>query len=511
MTREGPAAPADAPTGSPADTDGLRGRMVSAVAWTAVEKWSGRLLSFAVFALLTRLLDPANFGLFSLASAVVAVLSVFVDSGFSKAIVQRASLSRVDTSTTFWSSVVLSVVIYLLVLVTAVPLGTLLGDPALAPVLRVAGLVVPLSALSRTTAALLERELRFRPLAVRQLIGNVAGAAVAVPLALHGAGVWTLVGQVLVAALVSTVLLWLLTDWRPSWEFSRDSLRSMLSFGVHTLGIDLLAALQANLDKIVVGALFDARTLGYYFVAQRATGVVLELATSVLGRVSLSVMSRVQSDRERLNRALRQLTLASSVVALPTFAMLAVFADDLLPLLVGDGWSRSVPLFQVLTLSSALAAVMFFDVNALTAVGRPAVALRLSILLNVVGVGLVLLAAPLGTVAVAWSRSLRLLVLWPARLWALRRYAGIDVTRYVGLVGRVVVGLVPAVALALALARLPWGPAHGVAWTLAVAAVSTVVYLASTWWVLGRADRAALRAFVASLRRRPSRVTAPAS
>ena len=503
MTGGGPTSP----VGTEPGADGLRGRMVSAVAWTAVEKWSGRLLSFAVFALLTRLLDPTNFGLFSLASAVVAVLSVFVDSGFSKAIVQRPALSRVDTSTTFWSSVVLSTAIYLLLVATAVPLAALLGDPALAPVLRVAGLVVPLSALSRTTAALLERDLRFRPLAVRQLTGNVAGAAVAVPLALHGAGVWTLVAQVLVAALVSTVLLWALTDWRPSLEFSRDSLRSMLSFGVHTLGIDLLAALQTNLDKIVVGALFDARTLGYYFVAQRATGVVLELATSVLGRVSLSVMSRVQSDRQRLNRALRQLTLASSVVALPAFAMLAIFADVLLPLLVGDGWSASVPLFQVLTLSSALAAGMLLDVNVLTAVGRPAVALRLSILQNLVGVGLILLAAPFGTVAVAWSRSLRLLVLWPARLWAMRRHAGIEIAAYVGLVGRTVVGLVPASALAVGLAATPWVHHQGAVRALAVAAVSTLLYLACTWFVLGTENRTALRRFVLSLRSRPAPVT----
>lgn len=475
------------------DPDGLRGRMVSAVAWTAVEKWSGRLLSFGVFALLTRVLDPANFGLFALASAVVAVLSVFVDSGFSKAIVQRPQISRVDTSTTFWASLVLSLAIYLLLLATAEPLAGLLGDPALAPVLRVAGIVIPVSALSRTTAALLERRLAFRTLAIRQLTANVAGAVAAVPLALLGAGVWTLVGQIVVSSVSATIMLWLLADWRPSFEMSRSSLRNLMAFGVHTLGIDLLASLQSNIDKFIVGAVFDARTLGYYFVAQRATGVVLELATSVLGRVSLSVMSRVQSDRARLNRTLRQLTLASSVVTLPTFAMLAIFADDFLPLVVGPGWSESVPVFQVLTLSSALAAMMFFDVNVLTAVGRPAVALRLSVLQNVLGVGLILLAAPLGPVAVAWSRSARLVLMSPLRLHAMQRHAGIDICHYLTHVLRALAGLVPACALALAIAASSWASTHGTPGSVLISALSIAVYLAVTWLLIGPANRGLLR------------------
>ena len=476
-------------------TGDLRQRTSAAVGWTILEKWSGRLLSLAVFAVLTRLLDPSSFGMFSLATAVVAVLGTFIDSGFTKAIVQRPTLRPIDTSTTFWSSVAISIVVYAVLWLTAAPLATLMGEPDLAPILQVAGIALPISALSRTSAALLERDLHYRPLAMRQLSGA-------------GAGVWALVAQILVTAVVSTLLLWFLTAWRPALEFSRESFRSMMSFGVHTLGIELLASLQANIDKVLVGAFFDARTLGYYFVAQRATGVVLELATSVFGRVSLSVLSRVQADRDRMNRVLRQLTLISSLVALPVFATLAFFADDLLPLLVGPGWAESNLIFQILAFSSGLAAVMYFDVNALTAVGRPSVALRLSIVQNLVGVALMLLAAPFGPAAVAWSRSVRLLVMWPLRLWSLRRSAGIEIKPYVGQVGRTTLGLVPAGAIAAALASTPWGKLDSVLWSTApIAAISLGAYYAVTWWLIGPESRCTLLRTARTLRRsgEPSR------
>jgi len=465
-----------------------------------LEKWAGRLLSFAVFALLTRLLDPSMFGLFSMTSAAIAIATVFVDSGFSKALVQRRQLTATDISTVFWSSFAMSLLVYAVLFVTAPLLASAFGDERLVALLRVIGLAIPIAGLSRTAAALLERDLEFRALAVRQLAGAAVGAAVALPMAFAGAGVWALAAQAVATAATSTAVLWIRSPWRPSLAFSRRSLRSMLSFGIHALGIELLAAVQSNIDKFVVAAFFDARTLGYYFIAQRATGIVLELVTSVLGRVSLSALSKVQTSRDRLNRVLRQMTLASATVALPMFLILAVFAEDVLPVLVGDGWDESVTVFQILTVSSALAAVMFFDVNVLTAVGRPAVALRVSTVQNIVGIVLMIVAAPAGPLAVAASRSVRLVVMWPLRLRALSRSGGIELRPYLSQIARTAVGLVPSAMLATGLAATPWGASGSLLLaTLPIALIAIGAYAVVTWFAVGHENRAFLRQFAASL------------
>lgn len=491
-------------TGVDGSADRLRSRTTSAVAWTVVDSWSSRLLSLAVFAVLTRLLDPTDFGVVTMATVAVALLTVVVDAGFAKAIVQRPNLQRHEVDTLFWSSVALALLVYGALFVSAPALASAFGEPQLGPVLRVVGLTLVLSALSSAPAALLERDLDFRALALRRLAGNLVGGLVSLPMAFAGAGVWALVAQFVLSAAASSVVLWVRSPWRPHLRFSYRVLRETLPFSMGSLGVDLLLAFQANVDKALVGAFFDARVLGYYFVAQRAVGITLELATSVLGRVALSVFSRIQDDVARTNRVLRKLTFAAGAVAFPVFGLLAVLAADLLPVLVGHQWDASVPIFQAMAAGAAIAAVTYFDNSVLIAAGRPGKAFQLGVVQNVVGAGLLVAAAPLGPVAVALSRLLMRIVVWPVRMHLLHRYAGVVVGPYLEQVARPAVGLVVALPLAFGLRR--W--LDGAPDLLAAAAAGTVAllaYLAVTWWLAGTENRRAAASLVRDVRSRRRR------
>lgn len=474
-------------------TDNLRARATSGIGWMVVERWGSRFLSLIVLVILTRALNPEDFGLISIAAAFIAVLQVFVDSGFSKALIQKAHLAPKDASTAFWSSLAISALLGTALLASAPTIAEMLGEARLEPVLQVLSLALPIIALSQTPAALLEREFHFRALSIRQLVGVLAGSAVAVLLAFAGAGVWALVAQTLVASTVSVITLWASTSWRPRFEFSIVSLRNLGSVGVTVLGIELLDAIQANIDKLVIGVFFTAEQLGYYFLAQRIGTILIELVTSVISRVSFTTFSRVQHDLVRLNRIFNQLTFAACAVSIPVFALVALLAPQIVPFLFGDNWDESIPLMWILAPGWALGAVMYFDRTVLLATRHTKAALGLALAQNIVGIAMVFAFIPFGVAGIAFSRLSRV-VTWPARLLVLRHTISLKIWAYLLQTLRCLAAIAPPAVMVALLQLTDWSRAPGAVWTFAapLTIVTVIIYAVLLWSFAGDQNRRVL-------------------
>lgn len=458
--------------------DGLVGKTGKAVAWTVVEKWSIRLVSLAIFAILARLLSPSDFGLASIATVVISILNVFVDSGFSSAIVQRSRVDDRLTATCFWTSITYSFVLYVALFALAPAIANAYGMTELVWVLRVLGLSLLLGALSSVPAALLERALDFRALALRQMAGTLAGAVAGLAVALLHGGVWALVVQAVLTPGVSTVVLWFKSEWRPTRSFSLSELKELLPFSLGILGNDLLLTVQSNIDKLLIGLFFGVHDVGLYFVAQRSVNIVVELATTVFSRVSLSAFSRIGADPARRQRAYMRMTLMSGMVALPSFGALAVLADYYVPVLIGSGWIGVSPVFRVLAVSAAIISVTYFDTPLLVSVGHPIRALSLGVIQNCVAAGLIVIAAPHGLVAVAAATVAMRLITWPVRLFAISRDAGVSSLAFLLQVARLFACTgVPLVAVWM-LARTSWGAASPGLWVFAIP-VTVLFFLTS--------------------------------
>lgn len=479
---------------------GLGSAVARSVGWVVLERWGSRLLQIAVIALLTRLVAPEAFGIISLATAVSAVLLVFVDSGLSKSLIQVETLKPKDASTAFWTAMALAVVLYAALFAAAPLLSQLLGESELTPVLRVMGAGLIISALSQAPAALLERSFGFKTLSIRQLIAATVGSVAAVPVALLGGGVWALVVQTLTTSVVAFIVLWAATSWRPRFEFSVDSLRRLWRVGLSVMGTELLDAVQGNVDKLVIGFAFSAETLGYYFVAQRVGMILTELVTTVMSRVSLTTFSRVQTEPERLNRIFRQMTFIAGLIAIPVFMIAAAFAPQIVPVVFGDGWEQSIPILWGLAAGWGVGAVMYFDRTVLLASGHAGSAFVVAAVQNAVGVALLFALLPFGLVGVVISRWARIFV-WPFRLWILKRAIGLRVTSYVRQVAIVVVAAVPLTVAIAFLQTTEWATSEWALLTFAVpmGAVSVILYGLIVWLIAGVENRETIRSTVRRL------------
>ena len=301
------------------------------VGWTAAQKWLVRISGVLTFVVLSRLLGPDDIGLVALALAFLGVLGVVADLGAATFLVQTRSWDERTRSTTFWTTLTLSLLATGLVVGLAAPLAAVLGEPRLAPVFQALAPILVLSVTSAVPTAILQRELRFRELALREMAAGLISAVVGVGLAVAGAGVWALVGQSGTQALVSAVLVWRMSAWRPTGQVSREAFTELRRFGGPVLAVNLLQSVRDRLEQFLLGALVGVTALGYWTVAVRLLALLVEVSVAVLDSVTLPVFAAARTTAERFRRAFEYALSATQVLLVPALALLAVASPVLLP------------------------------------------------------------------------------------------------------------------------------------------------------------------------------------
>ena len=407
-------------------------RVRTSLLWSALDKWGTRIMSLVVLVVLGRLLQPEDFGLVALASAYLAFVNILVEGGFGKALVQKKSMSRRDASTAFWANMALSLVFLTLTFFLAGWIEDLFSSDGLGVVLKVLSPVLILQAAASSAAALLEREMDFRSLALRRTVGTFVGGGAAIVAALSGWGVWSLVLQQLLTAGLSLVVLWWKTPLRPWHGVSWRSLRELLSVGLYISGTSLVGAVNSQADRVIVALFFGPAALGYYYMAMRIVSVVVEMFTSMFSAVSLTVFSKHQSDMSALRTWLRKLTDSSSSITIPIFTVLVAVAPIAVPLVLGSQWTASVPVLQILCLLGAINSLLIFDRSILIAVGRSGQAFGISVIQAALGLVLIWLAGPYGLLTVAAAVVVRQVLVIPVRFTLVGRATGATIRDYFG-------------------------------------------------------------------------------
>jgi PST family polysaccharide transporter len=398
--------------------------------WTVLQAVAGRSLSFLVFIVLARLLVPADFGLLAMAGVFIALLELLVQQGFSVAITQREDLEPEHESTAFWTNIALSALLAAAFWICAEPVAKLYETPALAPVVRWLSAVLPLRALATVPVGLLQRHFRFRVLAIRSILGALAGGVAGVVAAFAGWGVYALVVQQLVAGLVDVLTVWSAAAWWPRFAYSFRHLRELVGFSAHIVGAGFLDVLNRRSDDFLVGFLLGDVALGLYTVAYRVLLVLTQVLAKPGTLVAFTAFSRLQDDRNRIRSAFYQSTQAASVISMPIFIGIALLAPLAVPLVFGEKYAQSGLVLQLLALVGVVHAISHYNSSVYLGVGRPDVRLKLLVINTVVHVVALLLVVRWGIEAVAAAVVARVYLLVPLDLVALRGLIGISAKRY---------------------------------------------------------------------------------
>lgn len=411
---------------------GLRQKAVQGVVWSVIENWGRQAISFVVFFLLARLLGPEAFGLVALATVFLAFVGVFLDQGFSQAIVQRQEVEPEHLDTAFWTNIGVSTLLTVLCIASADWVASLFKEPDLAPIVCWLSLNFILLAFSSVQQALFQRKLAFKTLALRSLVAIVVSGTVGVAMAFMGFGVWSLVGQQLSSSLTQALVLWGTSDWRPGFRVSARHFRELFSFGISIVGFAFVNFFNRRADDFIIGYFLGPVALGYYSVAYKLLLVMIELLTRIVDKVAVPTFSRLQTEPERLRKAFIKIIKLTNLITFPCFIGVSLLSAELIPILFGDQWRSSIPVMRILAFVGIIQSTYIFKSSVILAMGKPTWRLGIGILNSTVSVIGFCIGVRWGIEAVAISYIITNYLFSPVSVLAVQKLINIKISDYYG-------------------------------------------------------------------------------
>ena len=371
--------------------------------WSSIGKFGTLGISFLSNIILARILYPQDFGMIGMLYIFIAISQTFINGGLGSALIQRKEPTHIDYSTVFYWNLFFAVFFILILYFTSPLIAGFYEMDELKNILRVQSIILIINSFSLVPATYLQKNLRFKELSIRNIISALVGLLAAVSLAYADFGVWSLVYSTLLAGVTNVILLWKMSSWRPTWEFSFESLKNLFSFGGLILLSALVETIYVNIQGLIIGKAFSATKLGYYTQARKLEEVPSASLSSIVNEVSFPVFSKLQDDRQTLKRGVQKSIKSVVYLNFPLMVLLIVIAHPLFILLYTSKWEPAVPYFQILCLGSMLYTLNTVNTNVIKSLGKGNIYFILQFSKRLVGVICILLSVRFGIEAMLWT------------------------------------------------------------------------------------------------------------
>lgn len=387
------------------ENNSLKAKTLSGVIWKFGERVSAQAVNFIVSIILARLLLPEDYGLIALVTVFITICNKVVVSGFATSLIQKKDADNLDFSTVFYFSLAVAVVLYAGLFFAAPFIADFYSaesDPELfIQVIRVMGLNLFIIAVNSVQQAYVSRTMQFRKFFFSTIIGTVASAVAGIAMAYGGCGVWALVAQNLILAVVNGIVLWFMVKWRPQLKFSFKRLKALYAYGWKIFVASLIKILYTDLRSLVIGKVYTSADLAFYNKAQSFPQLIDTNVEGTIDSVLFPAISKKQSNVDDMRAMLRRAIKTTSFILMPLLVGLSAVAKPFIIILLTDKWAESIPLMQILSFSFIFAPVELENLQAIKAIGRSDIALKIEIIKKVAGVLILIASIPFGVTAIA--------------------------------------------------------------------------------------------------------------
>ena len=377
--------------------------VISSLFWRFAERCGAQGVSFIVGLVLARLLAPEDYGLIAIVSVFTTFLDIFIDSGMGGALVQKKNADDLDYSSVFYFNVIFSVVIYTAFFFLSPLLASLYDAPKLVPVFRVMGITFLISGVKNVQLAYVQSSMAFKKFFYANLGGSILSAIIGITFAYLGYGVWALAAQSLTSNLFGAVVLWVTVKWRPKWIFSFKSLKGLLSYGGKMLIACLISNAYSDIWQLFISFIYTPTDLAFYNKGNHFPNLIIKNINTSIDSVLLPAMSKVQDEMERLKAMTRRSIKTSTYIMAPLLLGLAICGEPMIKLLLTEKWLPCVPFMQIFCIVYLLYPLTTANVNAIMAVGRSDLVLKLEIAKSVFGLVALLVTMKFGVIAIAFG------------------------------------------------------------------------------------------------------------
>jgi len=369
----------------------LKQKTIKGVSWSLAGNIIQNITSFIIGIILARLLSPSQYGVIGMANVFIFVTYVFIDSGFSTALIQKQSCTSKDYSTVFFINLFISLFFFLLLFSSANIISKFYNEPELIRVIKLLSFLIILYAFSIVQKSIITRQMNFKLINLINISSQVSSGLIGILLAYKGFGVYSLVWKTLLNQLFINVQLWIFNKWYPTLEFSRSSLKEMFPFSSKLLISGTINKVYEQLYSLTIGKFFSARELGLYTRANQFANLPSQSISGAIMNVSFPVFSQIQNDPPRMKQIAKKILKATMFVNITAMLGLASISQQLIVTLIGTKWIDAVPYLQLLCFVGVLYPLHPINLNIITSLGRSDLFLRLEIIKKLLAVPVIVI------------------------------------------------------------------------------------------------------------------------
>ena len=374
----------------------LKNKTVNGLKWSALERILSQGAQLVLMLILARMLGPKAFGLIGMLAIFIAIGQVFIDSGFSSALIRKNDRSNIDYSTAFYFNIFVAVIFYIVLFITSPFISDFYQQPELTSLTKVIGLSLIINSFTLVPRTILTVSMNFKAQAKASICSVIIGGVIALTLAKCGYGVWALVAQTLSMALCNAVFLNVVAKWIPSLNFSKESFSYLFGFGGKLLASGLLDTAYNNLYQIVIGKKFDVVNVGQYTQANQISSIPAMTMTNVIQRVTYPMFSHMQDNHKKMQEYYLLTIKVAALFIFPLMAGIAIISKPLIHMFLGSQWSEASSLIMVLAFAYMLYPIHAINLNILQVKGRSDLFLKLEVIKKILGLAIIAITMQVG-------------------------------------------------------------------------------------------------------------------
>lgn len=312
-----------------------------------------RSASFTVTTvILARILDPSDYGLVAMITAITGLISLLNDLGLADAAIQQPNLTREQSDNLFWVNTTFGIFLTCLFAILSPLISSFYQDSRLTAIGIVCSTGFLVSGLSTQLYAMAKRNLQFSKLAWIDIAATLSGCIAAVVSASFGLTYWALVIRQLSAPLLAGTLIWILSDWRPGLPHRRSGMKPLLHFGINNVASNLTEYFSSYFDKVLIGKLCGPSLLGYYHNAFHLFLFPLKQLSYPFIGIAVSTLSKVRHSPDQFKLFYIKALFPLSFIGMFCGWFLWATSDDVIYIVLGPSWERTGTIFSILALAT---------------------------------------------------------------------------------------------------------------------------------------------------------------
>ncbi len=371
--------------------------------WRFFERSGSQAISLLVSIILARLLAPSDYGKIAIILILINFLQVFVDSGFGIALIQKKDADDSDFSTVFFFNIAVGTLFSIVIFSAAPFIAQFFNISDLDKAIKALSPLLFLFGIKNTLQSFISKKLLFRKQFFSTLYGTFTSAFIGIFLAYHDYGIWALVWQQLSSAFITTFTLCIIVPWRPKLIFSYRKLKDLFHFGWKLLLTSFIDTGYSQLRQILISKIYTPQDLAFYNRGSQFPTIIESNLGSSINSVLFPAMAIEQDDTKRLKDIMKKTICISSYIMIPFMIILAISAEPLVKLVLSEKWLPCVPFLRVFCITSAFSPIHTANMNAIKAIGRSDLILKMDILKKSIGIILIIITAQISVMAMAYS------------------------------------------------------------------------------------------------------------